>query len=224
MRVQAFLMDDLELDVLVVEVGGIKAAPESGVRTAFYVGAQFASFIPIARSHSRTAAQSSCFFVAEMQKIVEAVGALDVAEDVTHVGARREKGVDGFNEFAFIGKGALSGFGAEAAPRSPRTDPRDVTAVFAFEVDCAQLLHLPTISVPCFSVKSTIQGSRRTRWSGVLRSGLHLTCHRDRGRFARGRTSLPKWLECRLSVRERCRVVHVFAGYKPGRRQLRIPA
>jgi len=81
-----------------------------------------------------------------MQKIEEAVGALDVLEDVTNVGAAREKRVHGCNEFALIRKDTLASFGVDAAARSARADSRDITAPLAIAFKNAQEVHL--VSAP----------------------------------------------------------------------------
>ena len=96
---------------------------------------------PVARTQFTLPTQLPCFFAAKMQKIEEAVGALDVLEDVTNVGAAREKRVDGCNEFALIRKDTLASFGVDAAARSPRADARDITAALAIAFKNAQEMH-----------------------------------------------------------------------------------
>lgn len=95
----------------------------------------------IARTQLPLPTQLPCLFAVKMQKIEEAVGALDVLEDVTNVGAAREKRVDGCNEFALIRKDTLASFGVDAAARSPRADSRDITATLAIAVENAQEMH-----------------------------------------------------------------------------------
>lgn len=81
--------------------------------------------------------QLPCFFNSEMQEIEEAIGALDVLEDVTNIGAGRQKAVDSGDEFAIIRKDALAGFGMRAAARRPGTDACDITAAFAVAIESA---------------------------------------------------------------------------------------
>ena len=146
-----------------------------------------------ARTQFTPPTQLPCFFAAEMQKIEEAVGALDVVEDVTNVGAGREKGVDGCDEFALIGKGTLASFGVDAAARSPRADSRDIAAAFAIAVENAQKMHQVSTS----------------------RSGIVPLPNRTHRQSERGAGFGPRGQEqCGCSAARGCR-----AGWRRGRRQ-----
>lgn len=61
-----------------------------------------------------------------MKQIDKTVGALDVAENMTHVRTARKQRVDGFDELTFIGEGALVGLGPETIAGSPDLDAGDV--------------------------------------------------------------------------------------------------
>jgi hypothetical protein len=76
-----------------------------------------------------------------MQQIEESVWALDVFEDVTNVGAEREKRVDGCYQFAFIGEGTLAGFDVLRVVCRPWTNPRNIVMAMGFAVKHAQKMH-----------------------------------------------------------------------------------
>ena len=80
-----------------------------------------------------------------MEKIEKAVGALDVTENVTDVGAARKQRVNGFDELTFIGKDTLAGFGAGAHASGPWLDAGDVAAgVVTFAVRAEEIDHVAT--------------------------------------------------------------------------------
>ena len=80
----------------------------------------------------------------EMEKIEKAVGALDVTENVTDVGAARKQRVNGFDELTFIGEDTFR-FGAGAHASGPRLDAGDVAAgAVRFIVRAEEIHHVAT--------------------------------------------------------------------------------
>lgn len=63
-----------------------------------------------------------------MQQIEKSLGVLDMAKNVTDVGASRKERVDRFNELTFIGEGTLVDLGVRAAVGCPKLDADDVAA------------------------------------------------------------------------------------------------
>jgi len=93
----------------------------------------------------RIPAQFCCFFPTQTQKIVEAVGALDVLEDVPNVGAMREKRVDGCNKLALIDKNTLPCVGSGTAASSPWSTSRNIADALIVAVVRAQKMNqVPT--------------------------------------------------------------------------------
>lgn len=64
-----------------------------------------------------------------------------MAEDVTDIGAGREHGVDGRDEFALIRKGTLSCLGWGGAACGPEADSRKITATIALVIGHARKMH-----------------------------------------------------------------------------------
>jgi hypothetical protein len=80
-----------------------------------------------------------------MEKIEKAVGALDVTENITDVGATRKKWVNGFDELTFIGEDTLAGFGGSAHASGPGLDAGDVaTGAVRFIVRAEEINHVAT--------------------------------------------------------------------------------
>jgi hypothetical protein len=79
--------------------------------------------------------QTARFLRTEMKEIQKAIGALNVAKNITYVGAARKKSVDGFDELTLVAEGTLMDFSEGAHPGSPEPDAGKVTAgVVAFVV------------------------------------------------------------------------------------------
>ena len=75
-------------------------------------------------------AQFSCLFCCEVQKIKEAVVALDVAEDVSNIRAVRKKRIHGVNQLGFIIEEALVSFRLSSRARCPGLDSNNVVSRF----------------------------------------------------------------------------------------------
>ena len=90
-------------------------------------------------------AQTRRLLGVEMEKIEKAVGALDVTENVTDVGAARKQRVNGFDELTFIGEDTFPGFGAGAHASGPGLDAGDVAAgAVRFIVRAEEIHHVAT--------------------------------------------------------------------------------
>ncbi len=59
-------------------------------------------------------------------------------EYVTNIRAVRKKGIDGGDEFTFVGEGALTIYSRVAGARRPGPDSGDVAAGLAFMVEAGQ--------------------------------------------------------------------------------------
>lgn len=81
--------------------------------------------------------QTGCFLGTKIEEIKKAVRALYMAKNITDIGAVREQGVDGFNEFIFVLKGKLLSFGMSANLDGPKPDVSDVAAGETIFVVCA---------------------------------------------------------------------------------------
>ena len=59
--------------------------------------------------------QTTRFLRIEMKKIKKAIGALNVAKNITYVGAARKQPVDGFDELTLVAEGTLMDFSGRAS-------------------------------------------------------------------------------------------------------------
>ena len=80
-----------------------------------------------------------------MEEIKKAIGAFDVAKNVTDVGASRKQRVNGFDELTFIREDSLTAFGAGAHASGPGLDAGDVAAgAVRFIVRAEEIHHVAT--------------------------------------------------------------------------------
>ena len=100
-----------------------------------------------------------------MEKIEKAVGALDVTENITDVGASRKQRVNGFDELTFISEDTLPGFGAGAHASGPGLDAGDVAAgAFSLNVRAEEINHVATPPGPMIGLFYRWAHGRARAW------------------------------------------------------------
>jgi hypothetical protein len=82
----------------------------------------------IAEVDSPAPAQLPGFVAAKAEYVEEAIGTLDMAEDIAHVGAGWEKRVDCCNQSAFVRKNTLMGLNLSDSPCCQGSNARNVIA------------------------------------------------------------------------------------------------